>query len=188
MYDTPRITLTIVLVGALLTACASTPEEDAAADRTDLGKGTLEASKAMGRAMKDGAKAFGSGVGTAYKGMRHGFAEPDEQTSFGPYPKNYVRMVKSHMIRVERYPETSRFKIGRPQLGYMNKGILRGGGVAWSGWLVDVEVETVQSLTRHKARGTFVVRIRDGEIIEVHKDDSLLRRVKNQVPASARRR
>ena len=185
MKNTPPLLLTLAVVGALLAACAGTPEEEAA-DRPDLGQSTLDASKAMGRAMKDGAVAFGSGVGTAYKGVRNGFAKPDEQTSFGPYPKNYVRMVKSHMIRVERYPTDSRFKIGRPQLGYMNKGILRGGGVAWSGWLVDVQVETV-SLTRHKARGTYVVRIRDNEIIEVHKDDSLLRRVKDQAPASARR-
>ncbi len=185
MQNTPRFAwMTLVLAGALA-ACAGTPEDGA--DRPDLGKSTLEASKAMGRAMKDGATAFGSGVGTAYRGIRQGFAEPDEETSFGPYPKDYVRLVKSHLIRVERYPDSTRFRIGRPQMGYMNKGILRGGGVAWSGWLVDVHVETVQGLTRHRAARDYVVRVRNHEVIEVHKDDSLLRRVKSQAPASARR-
>ncbi len=67
----------------------------------------------------------------------------------------------------------------------MNKGIFRGGGVAWQGWLVDVDVETVQSLTKHRAGRSYVVRIRDGEIIEVHQDSTLLRRLE-QAPARAR--
>lgn len=164
----------------LFAACASSPEE--AAEKPDLGQGVVDGSKAAGVAIKNGAVGFGKGMATAYKGVRHGFAEPEAEQAFGPYPKDYVDSVKKHFFRVMRYPDDTRFVLGRPHKGYMNKGLLRGGGVAWQGWLVDVHVETVQGLTKHRAARRYVVRIRSNEIIEVHKDSTLLRRVE-QVPA-----
>jgi len=164
-------------------ACASSPEE--VEEKPDLGRGVIEGSKAVGRAVSDGAVAFGRGMGTAYQGVRHGFQEPAEDAAFGPYPKGYVDLVKKHFYRVLRYPEDARYSFARPQKGYMNKGLFRGGGVAWQGWLVDVDVETVQGLTKHRAGRSYVVRIRDGEIIEVHRDSTLLRRVD---PAPAKNR
>lgn len=174
-----------ILACLLFAACASTPEEEVV-DKPDLGRGVIEGSKAMGVAMKDGAVAFGKGMGTAYQGVRHGFQEPTEEAAFGPFPKRYVNNVKKHFFRVLRYPDDTRFVLGRPQRGYMNKGLLRGGGVAWQGWLVDVEVETVQGLTRHRAGRRYVVRMRNNEIIEVHKDDTLLRRVEQHPAKRAR--
>jgi len=159
----------------LLAACASSPDDDDEAP--DLGKGAVEASKAVGRGMKDGAQAFGRGMGQAYQGVRHGFQAPEDQARYGSYPESYVDLVKKHFFRVMRYPESTRFSFGQPSRGYMNKGLFRGGGVAWQGWLVDVQVETVQKLTRHRAGRTYVVRVREGEIIEVHENDTLLQRV-----------
>ena len=169
----------------LFAACASTPEEEVA-DKPDLGRGVIEGSKAVGIAMKDGAVAFGRGMSTAYRGVRHGFQAPADEAAYGPFPKHYVDNVKKHFFRVLRYPDDTRFVLGRPLRGFMNQGLLRGGGVAWQGWLVDVEVETVQSLTKHRAGRRYVVRLRDDEIIEVHKDDTLLRRVE-QYPAKRAR-
>lgn len=145
----------------------------------------IEGSKAVGRAVANGAVAFGQGMGTAYQGVRHGFQEPSDDAAFGSYPKSYVDLVKKHFFRVLRYPEDTRFTFERPQKGYMNKGLFRGGGVAWQGWLVDVDVETVQGLTKHRASRSYVVRIRDGEIIEVHQNSALLGRVE-QAPAKGR--
>lgn len=164
-----------LLAALLLAACAGSP--DAPTEEPDLAQSTLEGSKAVGRAVTTGAKAFGRGMGTAYEGVTNGFQEPSDRAAYGPPPKHAVSLVKKHFARVLRYPDSTRFKIGRPERGYMNKGILRGGGVAWQGWLVDVDVETVQGLTKHRAAKSYVVRIRDGDIIEVHKDDSLLRRL-----------
>ena len=164
-------------------ACASSPE--GVAEKPDLGRGVIEGSKAVGRAVANGAVAFREGMGTAYRGVRHGFQEPSDDAAFGPHPRGYVDLVKKHFFRVLRYPDDTRFRFARPQKGYMNKGLFRGGGVAWQGWLVDVDVETVQSLTKHRAGRSYVVRIRDGEIIEVHQDSTLLRRLE-QEPARAR--
>jgi hypothetical protein len=150
-----------------------------------VGKGVIEGSKAVGRAVKHGATAFGRGMGTAYQGIRHGFQEPSQDAAYGPYPKGYVVAVKKYFHRVLRYPEDTRFVLGRPQKGYMNRGLFRGGGVAWQGWLIDVQVETVQNLTGHRADHAYVVRMRNNEIIEVHSDSTLLRRVE-QPPARAR--
>ena len=175
-----------ILAALLLAACASTPEEEVE-EKPDLGRGVIEGSKAVGKAMKDGAVSFGKGMGTAYKGVRHGFQEPDADSSFGRYPKQYVSLVRKHFFRVLRYPDDTRFVLSKPQRGYMNKGLFRGGGVAWQGWLVDVDVETVQGLTGHRASRSYVVRIRDNEIIEVHKDGTLLRRVESS-PAKSKKR
>ncbi len=164
-------------------ACASSPED--AAEKPDLGRGVIEGSKAVGRAVANGAVAFGRGMGTAYQGVRSGFQEPPADAAFGSYPKGYVDLVKKHFFRVLRYQDDTRFTFGRPQQGYMNKGLFRGGGVAWQGWLLDVDVETVQGLTKHRAGRSYVVRIRDGEIIEVHQNSALLGRVE-QAPAKGR--
>ena len=167
----------------LVVGCASSPEE--VEEKPDLGKGMIEGSKAVGRAVSNGAAAFGRGMGTAYQGVRHGFQEPSGDAAFGPYPKGYVDLVKKHFFRVLRYPDDARYTFSRPQKGYMNKGIFRGGGVAWQGGLVDVDVETVQGITRHRAGRSYVVRIRDSELIEVHRDSTLLRRVEH-APAKGR--
>jgi hypothetical protein len=172
---TPRRHSALLAACFVLSACAGTPEESA--DPPDLGRGAIEASKSMARAVTGGAAAFGRGVGTAYGGVRQGFQEPAGDAAYGPYPKNYVDLVKKHFTRVLRYPEAANYTLGKPARGYMNQGLLRGGGVAWQGWLVDVEVQTVQSVTGHRAARSYVVRIRDGEIIEVHQDPSLLRRL-----------
>lgn len=173
-----------LLACLLLVGCASSPED--ASQRPDLAKGMIEGSKAMGQAVVGGAEAIGHGMGTAYHGISNGFQEPSD-AAYGPPPRGYVDKVKKYFFRVLRYPEDTRFTFGRPVKGYMNQGLLRGGGVAWEGWLVDVDVETVQGLTGHRADRSYVVRMRNGEIIEVHKDATLLRRV-GQPPAKVKRR
>jgi hypothetical protein len=184
-WSTIRAVALPVLASLLFAACASTPEEDVA-EKPDLGRGVIEGSKAVGNAMKNGAIAFGKGMGTAYEGVRNGFQEPEDEAAFGPYPKGYVDAVRKHFFRVMRYPDDTRFVLGRPEKGFMNRGLLRGGGVAWQGWLVDVDVETVQLLTKHRAARRYVVRVHSGEIIEVHKDATLLRRVEQHPAKQAR--
>lgn len=134
------------------------------------------AAGAVGRGVKTGASAVGRGLGTAYSGVTGGFREPGPDAEFGPQPRNTAQIVKKHFVRVLHYdPAKTRFKIGSPQKAWMNDGILRGGGVVWTGWLVDVDLEILGWQRREKS---VVVRIRDGDVIEVHDDETLIGRVR----------
>jgi hypothetical protein len=70
----------------------------------------------------------------------------------------------------------------------MNAGILAGGEVEWQGWLVDVEIET-PTFAGQKRSKAYVVRMRDGEVEEVHdaRYAHALRRVEPASPASRSR-
>lgn len=172
--STPLPALVALWLALLLAGCATrSPDDPEYGAPPDL----AEASVAFGRSVKNGASAMGRGMGTAYQGVRHGFAEPESDADFGPYPKDYAVLVKKHFMRVLRYSDDASFRFGRPQKGYLSKGLLRGGGIAWQGWLVDVDVETRQSLTGHRKTRPYVVRLRDGEVVDVHTDDTLLKRV-----------
>ncbi len=120
--------------------------------------------------MADGAARAGEAVGesmsTAYQGVRDGFEDPD-QTNFGPYPKRYVSTIKRHMLRFEGVPDDANFQFGRPEKGFMNRGILAGGKIAWQGYLVDLNVETTTFAGQTRTKG-YIVRMKDGEVVEVH--------------------
>jgi hypothetical protein len=120
-------------------------------------------------AVKDGAargaEAVGESLGTAYQGVREGFEEP-AAGAYGPYPKGYPEAIRRHMLRFEGVPEDASFEFGQPEKGYMNDGILAGGKIEWQGWLVDVEVET-ETFAGQKRKKAYVVRMSDGEVVEV---------------------
>ena len=123
-------------------------------------------------------------LGTAYEGVREGFAEPDPE-GFGAYPRGYAQIVRSHMIRFEGLPETAEFRFTRPVKSYSNKGILAGGQVDWQGYVVNAEVET-EGFAGQKRTNTYAVRMRDGEVIEVLDATyaGALKQAKPSVPAA----
>lgn len=120
-------------------------------------------------AVKDGAargaEAVGDSLGTAYRGVREGFEDPEEGR-YGPYPKGFAGVIRRHMLRFEGIPEDASFRFGKPEKGYMNRGILAGGEIEWQGWLVDVEVETTTFAGQKRVK-PYVVRMTDGEVEEV---------------------
>ena len=176
MRNTPPLfSAALLLVAALLLpACASSPEAE---EKPDFGKAALAFGSSTATAMKNGAGAAARASGVAWRGVRTGFAEPEEGSQYGPYPKRYVALVRRHFHRVMGYPEDTSFQISKPVQGWMNKGLFQGGGVAWQGWLVEVRVETVMDLTKHRAEREYVVRLRDDDVVDVHADDALLKRV-----------
>ena len=131
-----------------------------------------------------GASAVGSSLGTAAQGVRTGFEDPDSE-GFGPYPRNYRDTIRSHLLRFERLPTDASIRFGRPEKGYISQGILRGGGVVWQGYLVDVEIEHRSKIASQSRTLGYVVRLRDGEVIEVHnaRQTAALRRLEASVPA-----
>lgn len=112
-----------------------------------------------------GAEAVGDSLGTAYRGVRDGFEDP-RKGAYGPYPKGYAEAIRSHMLRFEGVPQDASFRFGKPERGYINRGILAGGEIEWQGWLVDMEIETT-SFAGQKRTKAYVVRMTDGEVVEV---------------------
>jgi hypothetical protein len=116
------------------------------------------------------ARKTGDALGTAAHGVRSGFERPADDADYGSYPSEYAGAVKAHFRRVLRVPEGSSFRFGKPERGYMNEGLLQGGGVVWRGYLVDVEVTKRAALFGGEVRAQlYVVRLRDGEVIDVHR-------------------
>ena len=175
-------TFSVIVAAVALAACSSLsgpPQE------TDQWKAEWKgrASRWADGASR-GASAVGSSLGTAVRGVRTGFEDPDED-GFGPYPRNYAQTIKSHLVRFEGIAPDASIRFGRPEKGYITQGILRGGGVVWQGYLVDVEIEHVSKIESQSRTRTYVVRLRDGEVIEVHsaQHTAALRRLSASVPA-----
>ncbi len=170
-----RALLSILAVTAL--ACASDPDPgpespppdwrgDAARAASRLAGGTSRAAGATWQA----ARSTGQQMGIAAGGLRNGFARPRPDADYGAPPAaGYATSLRSHFLHALRFPESASFRFGRPQQGYMNEGLLQGGGVAWCGYLVDVEVTRKSSLFGDALRTEpFVARMRDGQVIDVH--------------------
>lgn len=153
------------------------PEFGIRAERVGKVVGSAVASGAT--AVGKGAVAVGRGLGTAYRGVRGGYQAPEGEEDFGAFPDAYVSEIVKHFRRILDHPEDARFVFGEPTRGWMNHGILRGGGVAWRGWLVDVAVHTRDRLSGEIISHRFVVRLRDGDVIDVHRDvdSKILQRV-----------
>lgn len=179
MTHTPPSVLAAALIAVwlLLSGCASSPNIEDPDEKPDFGKAAVQFGGSAARAVKNGAGAAARASGTAWRGVRAGFAEPEGEASYGPYPKQYVALVRRHFQRVLGYPAETSFQIAKPERGWMNQGLFQGGGVEWQGWLVDVRVETTTELTKHRAEREYVVRLRDDDVVDVHTDDTLLKRV-----------
>jgi len=179
-WRTPPLQLLVVLTWLGL-ACSSTGGPSSKVDT--LKQEWTNGSMAVKDGAARGAEAVGESLGTAYRGVRDGYEEPGAD-GYGPYPKGYAELIRRHMLRFEGVPGDASFEFRKPEQGYLNDGILVGGKIEWQGWLVDVEVET-KAFTGQKRTKAYVVRMRDGEVVEVHDASyaDILRRVGPAAPA-----
>jgi hypothetical protein len=162
--NAPRLHATRVLLAcALLVGCTSI--EGPTSDVNQWKQTWKGRAGAVAEGAGRGAEVVGESLGTAYRGVRSGFQEPNPN-GFGPYPDDYAAAVKRHMLRFEGVDEDASFRFGRPLKGYSNDGILAGGEVDWQGYIVDLEVET-ERFGGQKRTKAYVVRIRAGEVVEV---------------------
>ena len=177
---------TIVPLIAALLLCACASLEGTTADEETFSSDVKQGARAVASATARGAEAVGDSLGTAYQGVTNGFEDP-ESSAFGPYPSDYVRIIRKHMQRFEDVPETASFSFGKPERGYLNKGLLRGGKVEWQGWVVDLAIETKNAFGQPHT-DAYVVRMNDGDVVEVLEAEyaSALRRVRQDAPPAAR--
>lgn len=161
---------------------AQTGWESAKATSARVGSETLRLGAIAGDRLGKVAK----GTGQAVKKVRLKYQEPGPKADYGAPPKHAVRAVKRHFAKVLRYPESAGYRFGEISRGYMNDGLARGGEVVWYGYLLEVRVESKRWLAKNPEREDFVVRFRDGEVVDVHRgrEPALLHRSR---PLTAKR-
>lgn len=164
------VTLVLCLVAAALLAsgCASysAPAQKPDDWADDWKQRASNAAEGAAKGASVAGRAVGSAAATAFHGVRHGFEDPDD-AAYGRYPKDYATTIRKHMTRFEGVPRNASFRFGKPGKGYLNKGILAGGGVAWQGYLVEVTVEEDPLFESQRRPDPYVVRMRDGDVVEV---------------------
>ena len=184
------IVRTLGCIAALLLFCACTSLEGTTADTDTWTSEVKEGTGKVASATARGAKAVGSSIGTAYRGVSNGFEDPGSK-AYGPFPKNYVAVIRKHMIRFEEVDPSAGFEFGQPARAYLNKGLLRGGDIEWQGWIVEVSIKTITAFGQTHV-DEYVVRMNDGDVVEVleARYAGALKRVTTehkQVPASRAR-
>ena len=162
---TPAAAALLFLALACAALCACTSLEGTTADTDTWTSEVKEGAEKVGSATARGAKAVGHSIGTAYRGVSNGFEDPKSK-AYGPFPKNYVAVIRKHMIRFNDIDDDASFEFGQPVRSYLNKGLLRGGDVEWQGWVVDVAVKTSTAFGQTHV-DEYVVRMNDGDVVEV---------------------
>lgn len=153
---------------------------DAPTQDTESWKATW---KERAGAMADGARRVGHSLATAADGVTQGFDDPDA-AAFGAYPRDSPRIIQAHLMRFEGLPPEASLRFARPVRGYINQGLFQGGGIAWQGYLVDVTATLPSRFAGQAREIAYTVRLRDGEVIEVH-DARYARALKRAVPPAA---
>jgi hypothetical protein len=169
---------------ACLAACASS--EGPAAEEASWGPpDAVAATRKVAAGTARGAKAVGRSIGTAYRGVSQGFQDPADAAAYGAYPRDYVSVIRKHMLRFEGVDERASFEFGQPVRSYLNKGLLRGGEVEWQGWIVDLSIRTINAFGQPETEA-FVVRLSDGDVVEVVEAAyaGALRRVPESAPTA----
>jgi hypothetical protein len=180
-------TLVLLIATSLLCSCASREGDDPDRGKwkAELSQSTQKAASATVRGAEVTAEVVGDSVGTAYRGVKNGFAPPEDD-AYGSYPRDYVNAIRKHLQRFEGVKQTASFQFGEPVRAYLNKGLLRGGEVEWQGWVVDVQVETKTALGQPEVN-EYVVTMKDDDIVEVIEKAyaGALRRVGGGTPVPA---
>jgi hypothetical protein len=160
--------LVLCWIGAAALGCATYSEPALESEHwaEDVKSQASRAADATAR----GAAAASEAMGTAYQGVRNGFQPPDAD-GYGAFPRDHAAAIRRHMQHFENVPATASFRFGRPEKGYVNKGVLAGGGVAWQGYLVEVEVLAKVLFASQTEPNRYVVRMRDGDVVEVLEAD-----------------
>ena len=116
------------------------------------------------------AAAAGQAMGTAYQGVRNGFQPPDAN-GYGSFPRDYAAAIRRHLQHFENISKSASIRFGRPEKGFLNEGVLVGGAVAWQGYLIEVEVLEQALFASQTEPDRYVVRMRDGDVLEVLEAD-----------------
>jgi hypothetical protein len=160
--------LLVCVLAAFALGCAtySQPAAEPAAWAAEV-RGTVKQTAARtAKVTARSTAAASEAMGVAYHGVKNGFEDPDA-AAYGAYPRDFATAIRKHMQHFLGVPAHASFQFGKPEKGYLNKGLLLGGAVAWQGYLVEVRVVEEAVFESQVEPDAYVVRMRDGDVVEV---------------------
>lgn len=109
--------------------------------------------------------AFATGCATT-------FQRPSPTANFGSPPVNPEAAVRDYFEKNLKDPESARYKLSKPVKAYNNTGLAYGGGVVWTGYLVDVEVNAKNSFGGYVGYKPYMVLFTGNDITRVIEGNS----------------
>ena len=74
-----------------------------------------------------------------------GFETLPDGYNFGLPPSNIDQKIINHFETVLKDPSRAKYRIGTPFKAYQNVGLVGGGGIAWAGYTVNVNINSKNS-------------------------------------------
>jgi len=112
-------------------------------------------------------------------GCSSSLEKPSGNTDFGQRPSNFEQAVKEYFYPKLKDGESARYIFSEPIKAYRNDGALFGGEISWSGWLVDVQINSKNGFGGYTGFKKYIVIFENGYIKEYYEGDDpvLLKRL-----------
>ncbi len=101
------------------------------------------------------------------------FEQPNADTNFGAKPDYSESELKLIMGAELKDEESARYRFGEVQKAYCNNGLLGGGKLVWSGWVLPVELNGKNSYGAYTGYTQHYARYENGKLLDVSSKDSL---------------
>lgn len=93
--------------------------------------------------------------------LANGCTVPAANADYGQFPTSYEKFAEANIIEQLIDPESARFRFGFPLRAYMNQGLLRGGGVGHTGYVLPVEVNAKNRVGGYTGFQTWFFLVKD---------------------------
>ncbi len=101
------------------------------------------------------------------------FQTPVDYHDYGPQPQIQASELESYIGTSLKDEKSARYKFGDPARAYCNHGLLSGGKVVWTGWVVPFQVNAKNSFGGYVGFENRYARYSNGELLDVAKPSSV---------------
>lgn len=95
------------------------------------------------------------------------FETPVADFDYGEPPEYSETELKDVVGGILKDEESARYRFGEMQKAYCNTGVLSGGKVVWSGWVLPLQVNARNSYGGYNGYTSYYARYDDGALLDV---------------------
>ena len=95
------------------------------------------------------------------------FQKPIQGQDYGSEPSYSESDLKTVMGEDLRDPDSAKYKFLSPEKAYCNNGILSGGKIVWTGWVVPVEQNAKNSYGAYVGYQKYYARFENGVLLDI---------------------
>lgn len=99
-------------------------------------------------------------------GCTSAFKKPDQNADYGITPTNIREQVTTHFSQILKDPDSAKYNIGKPRKTYVNQGLIYGGTVAFTAYMVPVEVNAKNSFGGYVGFKPYMTFFKNGVLIK----------------------